>query len=380
MPQNPAGILKKIAERKQTNSFRTLTEFSSAQIDFSSNDYLGFAKSEKIFQETSNLLQRYKNTQNGATGSRLISGTSALTFQTEEKIATFHKAETALLFNSGYDANIGLLSSVPQRNDLVFFDEFSHASIRDGIKMSFAKSLKFNHNDLNDLAEKIEKHQPHFQQIFIVTESVFSMDGDQPDLKKLISISEKNNCFLILDEAHALGVIGKNGEGLAQNQHLEHKIFARIVTFGKAMGVHGAAILGNSTLKEFLVNFARSFIYTTALPPHSLASILVAYQALETSSAKNKLVENIQFFKKLVNDFQLNNYFISSDSAIQSCIILGNERVKELSSTFLTQNFQVKAILSPTVPKGKERLRFCIHTYNSKEEIKVALTLLKEQL
>ena len=378
MQPYPSGILKKIEERKQNDSFRSLYDFPDQQIDFSSNDYLGFARSASIFKQTSIILENNYLLKNGATGSRLISGNSSLYNSVENQLAKFHQSESCLLFNSGYDANLGLLSSVPQRNDLILFDELSHASIRDGIRLSTAKSQKFKHNNVDDLVEKIMKLKGKVENIFVFTESVFSMDGDSPDLQTLVSVCEKYHCFLIVDEAHAVGVFGEKGNGLIQQLQLEDKIFARVVTFGKAIGAHGAAVLGDQKLRDFLINYARSFIYTTALPPHSLATIYAAYQELETSDSPKKLQQNIIIFKEIQQSLGLEKYFIKSDSAIQSCVFSGNTKVKELSTLLAEKGFWVKAILAPTVPKDRERLRFCLHSFTTKQEMEQALTLLKQ--
>ena len=188
------------------------------------------------------------------------------------------------------------------------------------------------------------------------------------------------NVFLIVDEAHALGVFGSRGEGVIQQQNLQDKVFARIMTFGKGLGAHGAAVIGNAQLKEFLINFARSFMYTTAISPHAVATISSAYQVLESSSAKEKLQQNIHYFQQQVEEFQLTSRFIKSKSSIQSCLIPGNEEVKNIAEALQQQEFMVKPILSPTVPEGEERLRFCLHSYNSKEEIFSVLQCLKSEL
>ena len=208
---------------------------------------------------------------------------------------------------------------------------------------------------------------------YIITESVFSMDGDSPDLEKLIKLAKTQNTHLIIDEAHALGVFEK---GLVQKLGLENDVFVRVITFGKALGCHGAVVLGSQDLKDYLVNFSRSFIYTTALPPQALANIKIAYNELTTTNEIYQLKENISFFKKEVKRIGFQKRFLDSDSAIQCCILPGNEKVKSVASILQDHGFDVKPILSPTVPKGKERLRFCIHSYNSKEEISEVLTLL----
>lgn len=381
MKRIPKSLTLKLEQREQNHSLRKLA-LPNHLIDFASNDYLGFSKSEAIFDETHSYLIDNKILQNGATGSRLLSGNHSVYPEAENFIAKFHQVEGALLFNSGYDANVGFFGAVPQRTDVILFDELSHASIRDGIQLSNAKSYKFQHNDFEDLERILlklltDKQQP--STIYIVTESVFSMDGDTPNLAELIELCNKYDCYLVVDEAHALGVFGDNGEGLVQMLSLQDAVFARIVTFGKGLGCHGAAILGSQKLVDYLINFAKSFIYTTGLSPHSVASILVAYQHLETEKiALQNLRENIIHFNQEKKLLGLNTLFVRSKSAIQSAIIPGNLKVKNIANQLQERGFDVKAILSPTVPEGQERLRFCLHSYNSKEEISEALKLLSE--
>ncbi|UJH89952.1 8-amino-7-oxononanoate synthase [Antarcticibacterium sp. 1MA-6-2] len=375
----PSKLGKRLEKRKKDNSFRRLPG-KSQLIDFYSNDYLGLAVSENICRKAAALLEKENLAGNGATGSRLLSGNNKLYNLAEDLIASFHASEAALVFNSGYDANIGFFSAVPQRGDLVLYDELVHASIRDGISMSPAKAYKFRHNDHLHIIELLKRYDSHSEDaaVFIVTESVFSMDGDKARLKDLAQLCKENNCYLIVDEAHATGVFGQNGNGLVQELQLEEIIFARIYTFGKALGCHGAAVLGSRNLKDYLVNFARSFIYTTGLPPHSLATILAVYKELESASNVGKeiarLKTNIEHFKKCTLSNGLNDYFIESHSAIHSCVIPGNERVKFIAKELAAEGFEVKPILSPTVPQGKERLRFCIHSYNSFSEVEQVLT------
>lgn len=379
MPKFPTKLQQKIDERIRNNALRVLPD-QSDRIDFSSNDYLGFSKASSIFNEAGAILERTVSQSNGATGSRLISGNHKLYGEAEALLCDFHNAEASVVFNSGYDANIGLFSSVPQRGDVILYDEFIHASIRDGIQMSNARAYKFKHNDLENLEMLMGKNVDGVKEVYVVTESVFSMDGDAPDLKKMLEIVERSDARLIIDEAHALGVIGEKGAGMSQYLGLESRVFARVVTFGKAMGCHGAAVLGSSELITYLLNFARSLIYTTALPPHSLATILASYGKLKSLGAGDsqllKLLNNIAFFKSEVLHKGLKEHFIDSDSAIQCCVIPGNDKVKLIAAQLQEKGFGVKAILSPTVPAGEERLRFCLHSYNSTVEISEVLGLL----
>jgi len=372
----PENLNRKLENCKQENQFRKLPVFNNL-IDFSSNDYIGFSKSETLFKQTHAYLLENEIFQNGATGSRLTSGNHSLYQIAESFIAQFHESEAALIFNSGYNANLGFFSAVPQENDVVLYDELCHASIKDGIAMSRANSHHYIHNDFEDL----EKHILKFPNatIYIVTETVFSMDGDSPNLEELIQLSEKYNCYLIADEAHALGVFGDKGEGLTQYLQLHDKFFARIVTFGKGLGSQGAAILGSVDLRECLINFARSFIYTTALSPHAVATIFMAYQQLEIEKETiEKLRQNIVFFNQQKNLLGLKPMFVHSKSPIHSAIVPGNENVKKLAEELQNKGFDVQAIVSPIVPENQERLRFCIHSYNSQEEINQVLELVRD--
>jgi len=368
----PEKLQTLLGMRYFSGSLRKLT-VNKNSIDFASNDYLGFSKLE---------ISDVSST-NGATGSRLLSGHSDLHDRVEEQIAQFHNAPAALLFNSGYDANIGLIPALTDRADLILFDQLVHASIRDGIQLSQAKSLKYRHNDLRHLEILLSKFsEAEERQVYVITESVFSMDGDMPDLKKLIDlVSRFDNAHLILDEAHALGVIGENGAGFAQHLDLENDVFARVMTFGKGLGCHGAAVLGSEDLKEYLINYARSFIYTTAMPEHSLHCISKGYLTLSSSEdAISRLTNNIATFNKLVLQVGLRLRFRESETAIQTCIIPNNEVVKEAAFTLQDNGYDVRAILSPTVNKGEERLRICIHSFNTENEMSGMLNLLSKTL
>lgn len=310
---------------------------------------------------------------NGATGSRLLSGNHPLYRALETELCEFHQSEAALVFNSGYDANIGFFSSVPQRGDVVFYDEYIHASIRDGIRMGHAKSCKFKHNDLEDLGGKCRRERGRNRadtEIYVVTESVFSMDGDVPDLKAFVELCERHNCHLVVDEAHALGVFGKRGEGLVQALGLQDGVFARLLTFGKGLGCHGAAMVGSENLKSYLVNFARSLIYTTGLPPHSIASVLAAYGHLKGGGVEvERLGYNISYFDRRLVDLDLKPMFVPGNSAVHCCLVPGNDRVRVMARSLQEKGFDVRPILSPTVPEGQERLRICLHSFNTEEEM-----------
>lgn len=360
----PKELLEKLKAREENSSFRVL-DSNIGLIDFSSNDYLGFSFSKEIKKHAEEILSK-ENFINGSTGSRLVSGSHKLHDKVEAYLAGFHNAEAALLYNSGYDANIGLFSSILQKGATVLYDELIHASIRDGIRLSNAKAYKFKHNSIEDLKNIYSRCSGP---IFIAVESVYSMDGDSAPLCELVEFSNNNNCYLIVDEAHSGGVFGELGKGMLQELGLENDVFARVHTFGKAMGCHGAVVLGKKELRDYLINFSRSFIYTTAAPLHAVATIRASYELLKTSNSIKELNRNIQFFKSEIKNKNLQDIFIKSESAVQCCLFKGNTNVKAIAAFLQENGFSVKAILSPTVPKGFERLRICLHSYNTNDEI-----------
>lgn len=351
-------------KRIQASLYRSL-QVNEGLIDFCSNDYLGFACSQHIKARTAQLLDRTLHLS-GSTGSRSISGNSAFVENLERQIADFHHAEAGLIFNSGYDANIGLFSCIASRGDTIICDELIHASIIDGCRLSQATRFRFKHNSLEDLELKL---QHATGTVFVVVESVYSMDGDQADLPRISDVCKRYHAHLLVDEAHATGVFGDRGRGLVDACALEKEVFARIHTFGKAMGCHGAIVLGSETLRHYLINFARSFIFTTALPVSSLASIQVAYEHLAGEDFDNThLHELIRAFK---GQFRCppGITLIESNSPVQSVIISGNEKTRAVSKQLQENGFDVRAILSPSVPVGKERLRISLHAHNTQEEL-----------
>jgi 7-keto-8-aminopelargonate synthetase-like enzyme len=295
-------------KRKEDLSFRELA-IKDHLIDFCSNDYLGFARSALLRHRVDEEMKRYQFHAQGSTGSRLITGNNEYINVLEKNISEFHNAENSLIFNSGYDANLGLFASVPQKDDLIIFDEMVHASIRDGIKMSRAASISFIHNDIEDLHNKLKMS---YNNAYISIESVYSMDGDE--------------------------------------------------------------------LIQFLVNFSRSFIYTTALPFHSLINIKCVYDILANQQIKrNKISILSNLFKQKIEVFEPNS-FTGSNGSIQSVIIPGNDKAKQVAAQLEKAGYYAKAILYPTVPRGSERIRFCIHSFNTEEQINTLTFKLNELL
>lgn len=371
-PIFPTSLNQKLTQRSEEGALRSLKRHNPKLIDFSSNDYLGFSKNQFISEFALVKIDVYSSQLHGATGSRLLTGNYDMIEDFESYLKEYYNTEAATVFNSGYDANLGLFSSIAQRQDLILYDELSHASIRDGIALGKAKSYKFKHNDLNDLEQKLTKFQNQFETIYVITEHVFSMDGDSAEVDALVEMCHRFKVYLILDEAHSIGTISKKG-----SIDFDGKLFARIITFGKSFGSHGSAVLGSIELKHYLINFAKSFIYTTAPSVEITARNWAAHLYLESNSAEfESLRLNINHLKEQIKTHNLSDFFIKSHSAIQSCVIGGNKKVKLISNQLQQEGFDVRPILSPTVPKGKERLRFCLHSFNTEKEILKCLSLL----
>jgi 8-amino-7-oxononanoate synthase len=367
--QANAFIEQKLADRKSAGSYRILKPENSL-IDFCSNDYLGFARSSGLKDKIDGEVKNLHFALNGSTGSRLLSGNLQYTEDLEQEIATFHNSEAGLLFNSGYDANVGLFSSLPQRGDTIITDELIHASIIDGARLSHANRYIFKHNDLDSLEVKLTQGKGN---CYVVVESVYSMDGDTPPILDILNLTEKYNAALIIDEAHAVGLYKK---GLVCELGIEARVFARVITFGKALGCHGAIVLGSCVLRNYLINFARSFIYTTAASVHQVASVKMAYQMLQTSNTEIELLKNnIKLFKQGITNA---SSLLPSDGTIQCLLLNDNEKAKGASLLLQDKGFDVRAILSPTVPQGTERLRICLHAFNTIEEINLLTTTLNK--
>ena len=365
-----------LSQRTAQDNLRSL-KINQGLIDFSSNDYLGFSRSAWIYQHINEDLKQYQHLSKGATGSRLLNGQTQQIDDLENQIAAFHNGETAILFNSGFDANMGLISTLAQKGDLIIYDELIHASMHAGIKLSKASSLSFKHNDLDDLKTKIPTD--FGGQIFVLVESIYSMEGDFSPLKELCLFCEEKNIYLILDEAHALGILGKKGRGMANVEGVEDKIFARVYTFGKALGAHGAAVVGSRILKDYLINFCKPFIYSTALDLHSILSIKWGYKFLLNN--ENQLIK-LNKLNNYLNERIITNpapFKMVGQGPIFGIYCATNQKAKNISRHLISKGIDIRAILYPTVPLGLERLRFIIHSFNTKEEIDFLLDELNIQ-
>ena len=365
---NEDFLNRKLQQRRESYAFREL-QLKKGIVDFCSNDYLGIVTGNKIHSRSENGHEKLF----GSTGSRLISGNYSLIEEAEKQLAQFHNAPAGLIFNSGYDANLGLLGCIPQRNDTVLYDQLSHASIRDGIRLSHAFAFSFEHNDVDDLERRLQLATGN---VFVVTESVFSMDGDMAPLEEMVEICRNYGAMLIVDEAHATGVIGKRGEGLVQHLGLESDCFARVHTFGKAVGCHGAIVVGSNTLRDYLINFSRPFIYTTAMPASAVMAIMRSYFIFP--SMENERVHLFRLVKRF-RDSATNLRLCRSVTPIQGVIIPGNEEVKEAALELQRNNVDVRPILYPTVSRGHERLRIVLHSFNTEQEIDQLLTILESR-
>ena len=352
---------KKIQDRREKGTLRSLSSFDG-KIDFASNDYLGFSKNERLQSDRA---------EQGATGSRLISGNSEYIEGVESALANFFDADAGLCFNSGYDANIGVFSSIPQRGDVVLYDEFIHASARDGIRLSLAKSYGFKHNNLEDLKRLLELNKP--QTIYIAVESLYSMHGDLCPLYELNQLAEEYGAYVILDEAHSAGVYGVQGRGFAHALDLHSKCFLRLVTFGKAFGAHGAVVLCSNDLREFLLNFARSFIYTTALPISAYDKMLRAVQVEDVDQLRLSLQDKLVYFRRNLKIWDSSS---APNSPIQFINFHDLNELRKVEQALSDAGIFAKAIYSPTVAEGDEGLRISLHSFNSEKEIDSLLRIM----
>lgn len=352
----------RLLKRTKIGNLRKLQTIQSP-IDFSSNDYLGLARSPQlatsVFQEWEMHLSHLNGL--GSTGSRLLTGNSTYAEVLEEKIAKFHGYEAGLLFSCGYMANVGLLSAITNQESVIFFDAAVHASTHDGIHLSRTKAFPFRHNDLEHLENRLKTCSSEGD-CFICIESIYSTDGSIAPLTEISRLAREYGAHLIVDEAHAVGACGPKGRGLVAEYNLTAHVFAQVTTFGKALGTYGAIVLGNHVLKEALINFATSYIYTTALPFQILAAIKCSYDLFpEMDQERDHLRKLIQMFRE--------SYPSSSMSHIQSVLIEGNEAVKHAAQAIVKQGFDVRPLMSPTVQRGHEVLRVCLHAFNTEDEL-----------
>lgn len=326
-------------------------------IDFASNDTFGLSKRIDINAKSW-----------GSTGSRLLTGNSFEAEELERLLASHYGCEAALLFNSGYLANLGLLSTVANRKDTIIFDSYIHASTRDGIRLSGAKSLHFLHNNINDLQRLLTLKRSG--NLFVCVESLYSCDGSMCPIEEVSSLCKMYGAHLIVDEAHAIGIYGELGRGFVSNS-----AFAKVITFSKAFGLFGAAILCSSDLKDYLINFCRPLIYTTALPHPIIEAIRSAMKLHGMEAERERLHSLIRLFRE--GSHRIGEGLYPSQTHIQAFKVPGNENAKNLSKILEAEGFDIRALLSPTVPLGEERLRICLHSYNTEKQISLLINILE---
>jgi len=360
-----------LSKRKANQSYRTLGNFNPELIDFSSNDYLGLSKSIELKKRIEAQVQKLRTGNvNGASGSRLLTGNYPLLEESEHYLAQHFNSESGLIFQSGYMANLAVLSALPGRGDTVLYDEQAHACMKDGIRLSAATRFPFLHNDLNDLEKKLSKAKGN---IFVVVESVYSMDGDVCPLAELVRLCAPYDAAIIVDEAHSTGLFGPGGRGLVNHLNLQDKITASVYTFGKAMGVHGAFVACHEQVKNYLIIFSRPFIYTTAPDAHAPIGMTESVKLIvENPQWEETLNHNIQYYRKRLNK----NDALPTYSAIQSFLTPGNAQARQAAQTLTEAGFDIRPILAPTVKEGTERLRIILHRYNTTQEIDTLTELL----
>lgn len=365
---------KRILEELKSHShFRNLKNFEKKDekyiyykgkklLNLSSNNYLNIADNQAITQEfLDNVGNRYSF---GSASARLLTGTLPVYQELEELLSSLYGKESALLYNSGYHANVGISSALNQKGDVVFSDKLNHASIIDGMRLSDGKFFRFPHNDMHALEKLLERERKNFNNAFIITESVFSMDGDIEDLKKIVELKKKYNCIMIIDEAHAFGVFGEKGLGVAEELGIIDDVDLLVGTFGKAIGSMGAFVTGPKTMIDFLINKSRSFIFSTALPPINIA---FSKWIIETQISKTA--------QKRKNMLNLAKKF-GSQSHIIPVVIGENKDTVDLCEVLFHNGYFTLPIRPPTVPVGTSRLRLSLTADIREEELQT----LKEKI
>lgn len=357
-----AGLMRALRPARGRKEGRIYFADGSAYLDFSSNDYLGLSGHPKMIESAKRAAEELGT---GSSASRLLSGDMCLHHELEEKTAAFKNKETALVFNSGYQANLGVISALSGKNDAVFSDKLNHASIIDGIVLSGAKLFRFNHNDAEHLELLLDKERKNFKNALIITETIFSMDGDRASLSEIAALKEKHACMLMVDEAHATGIFGENGSGVVEEEGLAGKIELIMGTFSKALGSFGAYIACSAEMKEYMINSARSFIYSTALPPSVIAADLTSLSLVEKEPfRRKKLLENSSYFRNALKE---QGFEVKGASQIIPIILGDAEKAVSMSEELKKRGYWALPIRPPTVPAGESRIRFSLSYYHTKE-------------
>ena len=362
-----AGIEEFLKEREKQGLLRRLKpaalrfggkiNFEGREyLDFSSNDYLGLSDHPKLKKAVIAAVDKFGV---ASCASRLLSGDSGIFHELEDAVAKFKGKESALVFNSGYQANVGIISSLFTKNDCIFSDRLNHASIIDGIKLSQAQVFRFQHNDCQHLESFLKNKRNKFKNALIVTESIFSMDGDQAPLKELVELKEKYNCQIMVDEAHATGVFGQQGSGLVEQSGLTDRIDLIMGTFSKALAGFGAYLATSKIITDYLVNTCRSFIYSTALPSAVIAGNLASLKLIKDEPQRRKiLLTRAETFRaKLIK----RGFCVKGASQIIPVILGDNLKVVEFAKKIQEKGYWVLPVRPPTVPVGQARLRISLN-------------------
>lgn len=363
-----------LVKRKNSGLFRKLAQVSSSAggrieaegrefVNFSSNDYLGMSSHPRVLEAARVELSAVA----GICSSRLVTGSTAIHHQLEQKTAEFKGKPAAMVLNSGYQANVGVISALCGRGDCVFSDRLNHASIIDGIKLSGASLFRFRHNDVEHLEQLIKKRRGNFRTALIVTETVFSMDGDIAPLEEMVRIKEKYDCVLMVDEAHATGIFGRGGSGIAEEKDATGNIDIIMGTFSKALGCFGAYLALDEKMREYLINNCRSFIYSTALPPSIVAAGIAAIEVVGGESfRRHALLSNARYFRDKLRSRGMK---VRGESQIVPVIIGDNEKALTLSGRLKNRGWWVNAMRPPTVPAGEARLRISLSYDHSRDTL-----------
>ena len=333
-------------------------------LNFCSNNYLGLADDARVGQAAIHCIEKEGF---GSGASRLVCGNMTAHRQLEKSIAKFKGTENCLVFSTGYMANVGIIACLFGHDDIIFSDRLNHASIIDGVQLSQAKWKRYPHRDMNVLEEMLKGSAPYYKRC-IITDSVFSMDGDLAPLDQIVTLAKKYDCLVMIDEAHAIGVMGKNGKGLAEHFDVEGEIDIQMGTLSKAVGTFGAYCCGSNKLISYLINKARSFIYTTGMPPSTAAASLKAIEIIKNTPQRRKqLWKNTQ----RVNDALKNMGFdtMNSQTPIIPILVRDPDIAVDFSKRLFERGIFVSAIRPPTVPKNTARLRLTVMATHTREQI-----------
>ncbi len=360
--------IQNIEEKKE----KYLTINGQSMLNCSSNDYLNISTNRSLINE---FLEKYRNDNEfifSSTSSRLLTGTSKTYKRLESNLARLFKKESCLLFNTGYQCNLGVVSSLVNRDDVIFSDKLNHASIIDGMKLSMTKFYRYRHLDYNNLEEMLIKYRNNYKKAIIISESVFSMDGDIADIKKLIELKNKYNCKLMIDEAHAFGIFGKTLCGIIDENDLLNEVDIITATLGKSIGSMGAFCVSEKTIIDYLVNKASSFIFSTAIPP---SSIMWSNYLIEEKF--DFLYKQAQKLKKLIKD--AHEYMKDEGKTQIIPIIIGdNYKTINIAQELQSKGFYVLPVRPPTVPVNSSRLRLSLTSNITFEEFQLIINKIKE--